>query len=130
MKNLSLFTILFALVFVVSCGQQAGDGANGDGEKTEMSEKKKQDSSSDNMGDKQMNVIKKMKKQMEGKSYAMSEEQLSQVDSLIEVVGLSKEQSSEDFKASLKELRMKMYNHVFNEEQKKVYEDSGLEVPK
>lgn len=124
--------VLLGLTLTISCGeaQKSKEEMSSESKKTESPKKEMANDAAASQNDSaDLDVLGKMRKKLEGKEYALTEEQLAQVDTLLSEVEIKMDLPKEEFKKNLKTLRERIYNEVLNDEQKKVYKEKGLKVP-
>ena len=127
MKKLS-FLIITLLISVMAC-QEAPVEVDMDAEKVEQQAAEKSEEMAKEMGyeenDGTLDLVEMMKKGMDSFPVDLTEDQLTQIDELATELGLSVDLSSSEFKSKAKELRKRVYESVFTDEQRAKYDSSA-----
>ena len=117
------------VLLVSSCqGTEKKDG-HMDAEKVEQQAAEKSEEMAKEMGyeenDGTLDLVEMMKKGMDSFPVDLTEDQLTQIDELATELGLSVDLSSSEFKSKAKELRKRVYESVFTDEQRAKYDSSA-----
>jgi uncharacterized lipoprotein YajG len=113
--NMKLFfTGMICLSMLISCGETKKSAET---EAPVAAEQTKSETPASDTDNKSIDIVSAMKSKLKAKGYEMSEAQLSQVQSIVDELGIDLSDGTGDFKGKLKTLRQRIYNEVLTEDQ-------------
>lgn len=129
MKSLLMCFAMGIVLLFSSCQGTAKKDGNMDAEKVEQQAAEKSEEKAKEMGYEEnggtLDLIEMMKKGMDSFPVDLSEDQLNQIDAMAAELGLSVDLPSSEFKAKAKELRKSVYDRVFTDEQRAMYDSTA-----